>query len=142
MNTNNEIESRRVELPRSPDLGCVWEAFLFDMSLLARKPLGGRFLRRCVLFELPPGKFEQLSDGDKCVLLSISEYEPGVLRKVVFACSEQEIRECHISSKAVGQIAQIISSNGDLQTGYIHGEKLIHQTSTPFLTHKIVGFVL
>ena len=142
MNTNNEIESRPVELPRSPDLGCVWEAYLFDMSLLARKPLGGRFLRRCVPFELPPGKFEELSDGDKCVLLSISEYEPGVLRKVVFACSEQEVRECHIRSNAVGQIAQIVSANGNLHTGYIHGDELIHQTTTPFFVRKVIGFGL
>ena len=31
------------------------DAYVFDLYVLAHSPLGGRFLRRCLPFELPPG---------------------------------------------------------------------------------------
>jgi hypothetical protein len=140
--TSEQLKSTPLRFAKDFELRDAWDAYLFDVFCLARNPIGGRFLRHCLPFELPPGKFKELSDGEKSVVLCVNQSEPGLLQKDVFVCSGRESLERRIRSKAVGLIGQIINPDGDLLTGYFRDEKLVYQTTTPARKDSVSIFEL
>lgn len=86
-------------------------------------------MRPCFPFELPPGKFAELSDGGKIPTFQVQEIEPGVLHKGVFVLSEAEVNNIPMTlCESIGVVIQTVNQRGESQNEYFHGEKLVAQT--------------
>jgi hypothetical protein len=113
-----------------PRLRCQMDAYLFDKFALVVKPMGySRMMRQCFRFELPPGKFDELSSNGKLPVLQVCEIEPGVLHKGVFVLSKVVVRNTPMAlCESVGVVIQKMNDKGKLQDEYFHGEELVAQT--------------
>lgn len=86
-------------------------------------------MRRCFRFELPQGKFDELSKQGKAPAFQVQEIKQGVLHKGVFAFSNIEVRGTPMAlCESVGVVIQTMNEKGELRNEYFEGEELVVQT--------------
>jgi hypothetical protein len=125
-----------------PRLRCHMDAYLFDRLALSVKPIGYSMMRPGFRFDLPSGKFDELSKDGKHPVFQVQEIAPGVLHKGVFVLSKIEVRDMPMTlCESVGVVIQNMNEKGELQSEYFHGEELVAKTDLSAFQKGGIRFV-